>query len=342
MPVNKTFSPQWVMSNMNFGKKFSGKTIYITGATGFLGSRLVYSLSKSCADAKIVAAVRNVKKAQEMYGAYTNVCVVEQDILDAIHYPFEVDYIIHTAAITKSSMFVENPIETIAANVDGTRNILEFAHEKKVEKLVFLSTTEIYGTRNYNAETVTEDNYGYVDILDVRSSYPQSKRLCETMCVAYKSQKQVPAVIARLCQVFGPEIEDKDSRMFAQFLRRAAMGQDIVLATEGSTVRGYCYIDDAMEAIAILLAHGSSGEAYTICNESMTMSVREVAQAVANVAGVQLRLEKKDVSKMGYLEPFVMNLSAKKIENLGWKPLFNMDEALDSTIKTLKNRSGGA
>ncbi len=328
------------MSNADNYRKLDHSVILITGATGFLGSEIVHALVNNCREIKIIALTRNKNKAMKMFGCHENVMILESDIGIEINVREKVDYIIHGAAVTESKQFVDNPVDTILANVMSTKNVLEYAANTNLKKMVFLSSMEIYGTKGFESSNVTEVDYGYVDILNPRSSYPESKRLCETMCASYKSQKNVPVTIARLCQVFGPKIQEDDQRMFAHFLKTATQQKDIVLATEGITVRGYCYIHDAVSAILTLLVHGEAGEAYSVCNEAMTMSVKEVAKIIAKYTKVNVRVELKNTDSMGFLPPFQMKISAEKIRKLGWNAKVNMEEAIQITLDELNYKMG--
>ena len=160
-------------------------------------------------------------------------------------YSDSVDYIIHGASATSSKYFVSNPVETIYTALDGTSNILKFATEKKINGMVYLSSLEVYGTPEKDADLITENDYGYIEPLSVRSSYSEGKRMVECLCASYAHEYSVPVKIARLSQTFGPGVAYEDGRVFAEFARCALEQRDIVLHTQGHTVRSYCYTKDA-------------------------------------------------------------------------------------------------
>ena len=146
--------------------------------------------------------------------------------------------------------------------------------------MVFLSSLESYGTILDDTKGVTEEMQGYVNPMEARSSYNMAKRMCECLCHAYAKEYGVPAKVVRLTQTISPYIASDDMRVFAQFARHAAKGEDIELHTEGTSARQYLYIDDAVEAILCVLYKGEAGEAYNAARKDSYISVRDLAQFV--------------------------------------------------------------
>lgn len=145
-----------------------------------------------------------------------------------------IDYIIHCASPTASSFFIEYPVETIKTAVQGTINVLELAKEKKIKGMVYLSSMELYGKIEKD-EFVSESELGYIDPLNIRSCYPESKRMCENLCACYAAEYEVPVYQVRLAQTFGPGISYEDKRVFAMMARKAIEGKDIILQTKGTS-----------------------------------------------------------------------------------------------------------
>ena len=327
--------------NFNF---FDNKTIFITGATGLIGFNIVSSLlhySKNNKNApQIIALVRNIEKEKKMYSNIYNAnlrfCV--NDIINKINYDGKVDYIIHTASETSSKVFVENPVETINTSIIGTKNILDFAKEKDIKSMVYLSTMEIYG-ENLNDEKISENNYFILDNLKVRSSYPESKRMCENLCIAYLSEYNVPVKIVRLTQTFGPGVTYEDKRVFAEFARCVIEKKDIVLHTIGETKRSYLYTADAVTAIFTILLYGKNGEAYNAANENTYCSIYEMAELVANSfseKNIKVKIVCENVNNFGYAPTVKLNLDTSKLRSLGWKPKLHLKEMYDRLITCLE------
>lgn len=327
----------------------SEKTVLVTGSTGLIGSLIVKALM--CAnrnhDTKmhIVALARNEDKVKRVFGELVNrqdLVVEYANILDDIKIDRNIDYIIHTASQTASKAFVNFPVETIKTTINGTQNVLELARAKKVKGMVYLSSMEVYGITSVQKDFVTEEDLGYIDILSVRSSYSEGKRMAECLCASYASEYNVPVVIARLAQTFGAGIDTEENRVFAQFARSAMQGKDIVLHTNGESVGNYCYTADAITAIILLLLKGKQKEAYTIANEKATMMIKQMAQLVADeIAGNSIKVVfdiPEDSLKYGYAPNVAMRLSAKKLCELGWEATVGMKEAYIRMIKSIKNR----
>ena len=246
-----------------------------------------------------------------------------------------VDWVVHAAAETSSRAFVEKPVEVIRAVVAGTENVLEFTRAVHASSAVFLSTMEVYGVPA--ADPVTEADYGYLDPTEVRSSYPEAKRLAENLCVAYAREHGVPVRIARLTQTFGPGVRRGDRRVFAQFAEAVLEGRDIVLHTEGRTARCYCDLDDAVTAILVLLEKGSDGEAYNVANPATYCTIREMAEALcAAHPPCRVVVDTQAAAGRGYAPEFKMRLDVTKMEALGWQPTRGLAEMFGRLIVSMR------
>lgn len=314
-----------------------GKSVFITGATGLIGSQMAYLLAcynrKKDLGIRIVVMARSSEKAQKLFGHLIergDITVYLGDINQEIRYTEPVDYVIHGASPTSSKYFVTNPVETIQTAIGGAGNVLKFAVERKVESMVFLSSLEVYGTPEQQEGTITEQDYGYIDPLSVRSSYSEGKRMVECLCASYAAEYGVPVKIARLSQTFGAGVSYDDGRVFAEFMRCALEQRDIVLHTEGKTVRSYCYTADAIRAILYILLKGQTGEAYNVTNMDTAVSIREMGELVAKTIGqskIRVVVEiPEDVSSFGYNPEMVIRMDSGKLESLGWKATVGLEE----------------
>lgn len=321
-------------------------TYLITGSTGFIGSMVVRRLVESDAfkvgNIKLVLYAKNKEKFWQMYKGLCdtyNTCDYERNVSDhksQIYLLFceiedigkrdicpNVDYIIHCAANTTSSIMVSNPVETIDGIVAGTKSVLELAKVEQVKSIVYLSSMEVYGDIKCSSDhRATEEMLGDIDILKPRSSYPLGKRMAECYCSAYATEYDVPVKIARLAQVFGQGIKPDETRSFAQFARAAIEGRNIVLKTEGKSINNSVASEDAVDAIFYLLYNGENGQAYNVVNEHNTMSIRDMAELVAGeLSGGQSKvvIDIEDRAKTGYAADTSLYMSGEKLRLLGWE-----------------------
>ncbi len=249
-----------------------------------------------------------------------------------------VDYIIHGASQTSSRAFIEEPIETITTALTGTKNMLEFARVNNVKGFVYLSSMEVYGSP-LNDLKIDEKHGTNLDTMKVRSCYPESKRMCESLCASYSSEFGVPAKVVRLTQTFGPGVKYDDGRVFAEFARCAIERRNIVLKTKGETRRSYLYTEDAVNAILTVLYNGIPGQAYNAANEETYCSIYEMAKMVAGRFGdnsVKVLVEETNPEKLGYAPVLYMNLDTTKLHNLGWKAKFNLESMYQNMIEDMK------
>ena len=246
----------------------------------------------------------------------------------------DIDFVIHLASPTASKFFVEHPVETLRTSIEGTTVVLDYAKTAKIESMVFASSLEVYGT-NVDDKSIDESFQGYVNPLDVRSSYNMGKRAAECLCHSYAKEYQVPVKIARLTQTTGAGIAKDDNRIIAQFARLAAEGKDIILHTTGEAARPYCYTTDAVSAILYILLRGENGEAYNVANEQTYISARGMAEYLKNSfnSNINVRVELND--NMGYAPATKLQLDPQKLKSLGWTPQYQLYDILGNLIKSI-------
>lgn len=307
---------------------FDGKTILVTGATGLIGKLCVKSLLNSGYNTQVIALVRDEEKAKNIFGESKRLTYLVQDINQRINTTRRVNYIIHAASTTSSKDFVEKPVETIYTAINGSRNILEFAKNKRLEGMVYLSSLEIYGVNE--KENIKEMDYGYIDILNPRSSYSESKKMVETMCISYGTEYGVPVKIARLAQTFGAGVSISDNRVFAQFAKAIINKENIILHTKGETKRNYCYTTDAVRGIFTILTKGENNNAYNVANENSYCSISEMAHLLENeYTKVEYKI---DEVNRGYNPTVKIALNTEKLNALGWEAKVNLKEMFDRLI----------
>jgi dTDP-glucose 4,6-dehydratase len=251
-----------------------------------------------------------------------------------------VDYIIHGASITASKTFVEKPVETIETAYLGTRAMLNFAKTKEVKSFVYLSSMEVFGITDTRLREVKESDYGYIDILNPRSSYSESKRMCECLCACYAKEYDVPVKIARLVQVVGTGVDYNDSRVGAQFARSVIENKDIVLKTEGKTLRPCIYTRDAVAGVVTVLLKGAKGLAYSIANKNTAVTIREIAEMVVEkIAQNKIKV----VFDTGHVPVeyapnlnLILNVNTALIQSLGWNAEVGLEESYRKMIKSME------
>ncbi len=317
----------------------AGKRILVTGATGLVGSWMIRALAcmnrRHGAGMTIYGLLRNRKKAEIIYGREflerEDITFLEADITEPIAIgELSADLVIHAAAVTTSKTMVEQPVETILTAIEGTRNVLDLAKAAGASCLVYLSSMEMYGNLASSGNTrATEDRLGELDLLKVRSNYPESKRMCENLCIGYGQEYGLPVKIARLSQTFGAGILPWENRVFAQFARSAMRGEDIVLHTKGLSEGNYCYTADSIRGILTIALKGNAGEAYNISNENTHTTIAGMAEMVAHrLAGDAIRVvyDIPESNTYGYAADTKLLLDAGKLRSLGWEPEVDLEE----------------
>lgn len=324
-----------------------GKSVLITGGTGMICSAvtdvLLYLNRRKNAGITIILAGRSKERMQKRFVGFDegkDYIYEYYDAVTQIGLEINTDYIIHGASNANPVIYVKQPVETMLANVVGLNSLLELSVRNNCKRLLYISSSEVYGNKSEYRPYI-ENDYGYVDILNQRASYPSAKRAAETLCIAYGYEYGLETVIVRPGHIYGPTITASDSRASAQFTRNAVNGENIVMKSTGNQLRSYCYTFDCASAILAVLLNGEKGQAYNISNSDSIVTIGEIAQALANAAKTKVvyenpsELEKKGANMMSN-----SSLDSRKLESLGWRAEFSLEEGTSETVKLLKAYDG--
>ncbi len=296
---------------------------------------LLYLNRKYHAGIQIYLAGRSAERiARRFYESSegTDYHFVTYDATNSQKIDIKADYIICGASNASPAVYVKEPVETILANILGLNQLLSAAVSANSRRVLYVSSSEVYGKKSEN-RPYTEEDYGYVDILNQRASYPNAKRTAESLCIAYEMEHGLDVVMVRPGHIYGPTITDSDSRASAQFTRNAARGEDIVMKSAGKQLRSYCYTLDCASAILAVLINGKSGNAYNISNKDSVVSIRDIAETLAKIAGRKVIYENpSEMETRGYNLMDNSSLDAGKLEQLGWKAVFGLKDGCKKTL----------
>ena len=320
-----------IVEKISDTKKFKNKSFFITGATGFIGSYLVYVLEelnhRYDLNIKIYALVRSKEKAQSF--GFKNTTVIEGSIENKINVEEKFDYIIHTASPTDSKYFITNPVEVINNTIAGINNTIALAGEK-TKGYLFTSSLEVYGICNED-RYLKENEYFPIDPNNVRNSYSEGKKLLECLLSSYADEYKIPVRIVRLGQTFGPGISKNDNRVFAEFARKVTNHEDIILKTKGETKRSYCSILDAVLGIFTALFNGENGNSYNLASDDSYYSIYELAEKFIKDTESKIQIIEENDNK--YLSTIKFGLDTSKLKEIGYQSY----DSLDSMVDKLKD-----
>ena len=323
-------------------ERLFSKTVVITGANGFVPAYMLETLLylNETRDAKIhvVALVRNAEKAMRRLGYLAgrpDLTLVVQDVCEPYAGPEKADFIVHAASQASPKFYGSDPVGTFETNVVGTRRMLELAKKAGSEGFLYFSSGEVYGRVANAAIPIRETDYGYLDPLNVRSCYAEGKRAGETLCTCWHAQFGVPAKVVRLSHTYGPGMALDDGRVFADFVADLVSRRDIVMKSDGSTRRPFCYLADATVAFFTILLLGESGGAYNVGSDVET-SVLELAEMLVRLFPERhcrvIRQERAPGDQ--YIASPVAggHFDLAKIRALGWEPTTGIEEGFRRTV----------
>jgi UDP-glucuronate decarboxylase len=319
------------------------KTVLIAGAGGFLPAYMVETLlylneTQSC-NCQIIGVVRSPEKAVRRFAHYasrTDFSLIPGDVSSLENELPRADIIIHAASPASPKYYGRDPVGVMRANILGMNNLLELARQWKTESFLYFSSGEVYGQLAASAPPAKETDYGYIDIANVRSCYAESKRAAETLGVSYWIQHGVPCKIVRPFHTYGPGMALDDGRVFADFVADVVNRRNIVLKSDGSAIRAFCYLADAVRAFFTVLLNGIPGQAYNVGNPQGALSILELSELLVNMSP-GLRVERLvGHSDAGYLQsPIARNVpDVSLLNSLGWSPKYSPQEGFARTIRS--------
>lgn len=310
-------------------ERLEGKNILIAGATGLIGSCLVDILmSRVTASYKVFASGRNAVRAHERFAQYSaspRFHFLQHDVCQPLSCNETFHYIVHAASGAGPASFANTPVEVVKANILGVSNLMDYGLSHGMERMLYVSTGEIYGEGGATVATEAgmafgEHDSGYVDCATQRACYPSSKRAAETLCMAYRGEYGADVVIARPCHVYGPNFTEADNRVFAQFMRNAMSGEDIIMKSDGSQFRSWCHVIDCARGLLYIMLKGRDGEAYNVADEASCMTIRQLAERIAAAHGRKVVMQiPPDNERRGYNVVTRSIFSTLKLRDLGWE-----------------------
>ena len=320
-------------------EKLSGTNILITGATGLIGGCLVETLMMNPKrDYKVFASGRNDERAHKRFKDFacdSSFHFVKHDVMLPLESEVAFDYIIHAASNANPNFYATQPVEVMKANVNGVEHLMEYGLSHGMKRFLYVSSGEVYGEGD--GRFFTEEYSGYVNCATPRACYPSSKRAAETLCVSYAEEYGTDIVIARPCHVYGPYFTEHDNRVYAQFIRNVLRGEDIIMKSTGEQFRSWCYVVDCISALLYILMKGEGGEAYNIADAESNVSIRELADTIADIGARKVIVAVPDADeKRGFNVVTKSLFDTNKLESLGWKVDGLMRDKLENTIKELR------
>lgn len=312
--------------NYDWGS-LDGKTLLISGGTGFIGSAIIDVIK--CRneffgnDIKVISLSRRKKDDEK------NVSYLSADVTKEFSVEGEVDFVLHLASNTHPAQYAADPVGTIETNVAGCNNLLKLAIKKAAKRFLLASSVEIYG--QCSEKPVDETYCGYIDCNTARAGYNEAKRVCESLAQSYRAQYGVDSVIVRLARCFGKDETKKDTKAMAQFVACAKNGEDIVLKSKGNQRFSYCYYLDAVSAIIKVLLDGVSGEAYNVAADDDGSDLCDIANYIASLCGRKVVFDLNNAVEGASKATFAL-LNCDKLKNIGWKPLFTVKEGIIKTV----------
>ena len=327
-----------------------GKRILLVGGAGFLGYYLTLSLlfiNDSLSDGKSLELIlydnfsRGIPDWLKKLEGRAGLTVVQHDIRKPLPEDLgAVDYLIHAATIASPLYYRKYPIETMDANVNGLRNIFEYCLRLKDEKkpvsgVLFFSTSEIYGDPTPENIPTPESYPGRVSCTGPRACYDESKRYGETLCVNFAREYDLPVRIVRPFNNYGPGLKITDRRVLPDFAWDVIAGRDIVMLSDGSPSRTFCYIADAIIGYFKVLLKGRNGEAYNIGISQPEISILQLAEKVVEAASGLFGYEGKIIRNESEDENYLVDNPnrrcpqiSKAESELSYEPRVSLEEGI--------------
>ena len=303
--------------------------ILVTGGAGFLGSHLCDRLIDEghevvCLDNFFTGSKSNMQQLLH----HDRFELIRHDVVDP--FKLEVDQIYNLACPASPVHYQHNPIKTVKTSVMGAINVLGLA--KRINaRILQASTSEVYGDPTEHPQT--EAYWGNVNPIGPRACYDEGKRCAETLFFGYHRQNNVDIRVIRIFNTYGPRMMPDDGRVVSNFIIQALRGEDITVYGDGSQTRSFCYVDDLIEAMVLMMNQdGFVGPVNT--GNPGEFTILELAEKIIQMTGSSSRIVNKPLPMDDPLQRQPDNGLAK--EKLGWEPKVALDEGLRKTIYYFK------
>jgi dTDP-glucose 4,6-dehydratase len=308
--------------------------VLVTGGAGFIGSHLCQRLLAEgcevfCADNLITGSMANI---DDLMGQ-DRFTFLKLDVTNYLHMPGRLDAVLHFASPASPIDYLKLPIQTLKVGALGTHKVLGLAKDKKA-RVLLASTSEVYGDPQVHPQD--ENYWGHVNPIGPRGAYDEAKRFAEAMVMAYHRHHGVDTRIARIFNTYGPRMRKGDGRVVPNFINQALAGEELTVYGDGTQTRSFCYIDDMVDGILLLLDKGEA-EPVNLGNDK-EVNILDFAQVVIKLAGSssKLRHEPLPVDDPKVRQPDI----SRARDLLDWEPKIPLEEGLSRTIEYFKDMGG--
>lgn len=308
------------------------KNILVTGGAGFLGSNLCERLIREgdfvyCLDNLYTGKLKNIETLLEN----KNFEFINEDIRTFNINKFKIDEIYNAACPASPPAYQKDAIYTLETNIIGTKKMLELATLNNAKILQF-STSEIYGNPLIHPQT--EEYWGNVNPIGIRSCYDEGKRVAETFCFDYKRQKNTRVKVIRIFNTYGKNMDENDGRVISNFITQALQNKDITIYGDGTQTRSFCYVDDLIDGIIKMMSLDNEVTGPINLGNPQEFTMKELAEIIVKKVSskskiIFMDLPKDDPTKR---KPDI----SKAKEYLKWSPTITLDQGLNKTIEYFK------
>lgn len=329
---------QYILKNTkNIFPDFINKKIFITGGTGFIGKWLleVFSFANRELSSNIRLFILS-RNPESFISSNPELCknhyftFIKGDITDFSFFEPNIDIIIHAATDASAKLNHEKPLVMIDSIIKGTRNVLEFAKNQKIKRMLYISSGAVYGIQPNNIDCFSEDFLGGPNQLDPSSAYAEAKRTAELLCACYSEQFQIEISIARCFAFVGPFLPLDKHFAIGNFILNGLKGEDITIKGDGLPLRSYMYSADLIIWLLYILAYGANRNSYNVGSD-ISISIMELAQSVLSFfPGLKINLLKQ-TSPTDRNQNYVPCTKKIKYE-LSVPEILSLNEAISQTI----------
>ena len=312
------------------------KKILVTGGSGFIGSHLCKKLISQghyviCLDNNFTGSINNISDLiTKSNNGDNNFEFIRHDITIPIY--LEVDQVYHLACPASPKAYQYNSIKTIKTNILGTINALGIAKRTKA-RILLTSTSEIYGDPNVSPQS--EEYWGNVNPIGIRSCYDEGKRVAETLMIEYHRNHEVDIRISRIFNTYGPNMDKDDGRVVSNFINQCLQNNNITIYGDGSQTRSFCYVNDMVDGLIKLMNSDeftgpiNIGNPYEITIKKLSEIIKlKIPESTSSIIYKELPSDdpikrKPDITK------------AKRI--LNWEPTVDLEYGIIKTINYFKS-----